>query len=120
MFFEGNFRAWQFLVTTEFEISVQRCLFSNILSSALVIQDRESTVTVENCELISNGDYSDGKGGNWGGAISSYSTLTIKDSNFVDNIAFIKGGAVFIDIVLWLLQSSDHRRSYLFARNWKG
>ena len=52
-FLEGNFIAWQFNVTTN--ILVQRCLFSHILSSVLVIQDRESNVTVKSCNFISNG-----------------------------------------------------------------
>jgi hypothetical protein len=93
-FLGGNFAAWQFLDISN--ILVRRCLFSGISSTALSFQDRQSNVTVENCHFISNGADVDGKGGNFGGAIHSYSTLTIKDSNFVDNQAFVRGGAIII------------------------
>ena len=93
-FLGGNFRAWHFLDIAN--IIVRRCLFSRILSTALFFQDRKSNITVEHCHFISNGANVSGKSGNFGGAIYSHSTLTIRDSNFVDNQAFIGGGAVCI------------------------
>ena len=95
-FLGGNSRAWMFLDIAN--IIVRRCLFSRILSTALFIYDYESNVTVDNCHFISNGarTYVDGTGGKYGGAIFSRSNLTIRDSNFVDNQAFLGGGAVCI------------------------
>lgn len=93
-FLGGNFRAWEFLDIAN--IIVRRCLFSRILSTVLFFRDRESNITVDNCRFISNGADVDGKGGKFGGAIYSHGTLTIRDSNFVDNQAFVSGGAVCI------------------------
>ena len=94
-FLKGNFTAWQFLDITN--IVIQRCLFSLISSTALFFQDRESSsVTVKNCNFTSNGAYVGTKGGNFGGAIHSYSTIAIETSNFIDNQAFVKGGAVCV------------------------
>ena len=92
---EGNFTAWQFLDITN--ILIERCFFSRISSTALFVQDRESIVTVKSCNFISNGAYINAKGGNYGGAIHSYGTLVLENSNFIDNQASVRGGAVCVE-----------------------